>query len=117
MSEPLTIIARVRAKPVRKRALLQEMKVLLAPTPRRRLPQLEPAPTQSDPSLFALYRTGEAKRSGAHFHTPYLQAICHAGFRSVDGVLSTSQNGQLVNRGQVALSSVTSPGSCIKRTA
>jgi quinol monooxygenase YgiN len=76
MSEPLTLIVRVRAKAGQESRLLQELQRLLAPT-RAEAGCIDYIlhQSQTDPALFALYEnwTNQAALD-AHFQTPYLQA-------------------------------------------
>ena len=77
MNQPLTIIARFRAKPGQEARLLQELQRLPGPT------RAEPGcitydlhQSQSDPSLFVFYENWATQAAlDAHFKTPHLETL------------------------------------------
>jgi quinol monooxygenase YgiN len=93
MNEPLTIIARVRAKPGQEARLLQEMKGLLAPTRAEAgCLSYDLHQSQSDPALFALYENWASQAAlDAHFQTPYLQAMFKLVPELVEGPLDITK--------------------------
>lgn len=77
MSEPLTIIVRVRAKPGQEPRLRQELQRLVAPTRAEAgCIDYELHQSQTDPALFALYENWVSQAAlDEHFQTPYLKAF------------------------------------------
>jgi quinol monooxygenase YgiN len=77
MSEPLTVIARVRAKAGQESRLRHELQRLLAPTRAEAgCIDYELHQSQTDPAVFALYENWTSQAAlDAHFQTPYLQAF------------------------------------------
>jgi quinol monooxygenase YgiN len=77
MSEPLTILARVRAKPGQEARLLQELKRLPAATRAEEgCVSYDLHQSQSDPALFVFYENWANQAAlNAHFETRYLQAF------------------------------------------
>jgi quinol monooxygenase YgiN len=77
MSAPLTLVARMRAKPGQEARLRAELQRLVAPT------RAEPGCiaydlhlSQNDPALFLFYETWKSPADlDAHFETPHLQAL------------------------------------------
>jgi quinol monooxygenase YgiN len=76
MSEPLTLIVRVRAKAGQESRLRQELQRLLEPTRAEAgCIGYELHQSQTDPALFALYENWTSQAAlDAHFQTSYLQA-------------------------------------------
>jgi quinol monooxygenase YgiN len=77
MSDQLTLIVRVKAKPGQEARLLRELKGMLAPTRAEAgCINYELHQSQSDPALFALYENWVSQAAlDAHFETPYLKAM------------------------------------------
>jgi quinol monooxygenase YgiN len=77
MSEPLTVIARVRAKVGQESRLRQELQSLVAPTRAEAgCINYDLHQSRTDPALFALYENWTSQAAlDAHFQTPYLQAF------------------------------------------
>jgi quinol monooxygenase YgiN len=77
MSEPLTIIARFRAKAGQESRLRQELQRLLAPTRAEAgCINYDLHQSQSDPALFVFYEKWASQAAvDAHFQTPHLQAV------------------------------------------
>jgi quinol monooxygenase YgiN len=77
MSEPLTVIVRVRAKAGQESRLRQEMQRLVAPTRAEAgCIDYELHQSQTDPALFALYENWMSQAAlDAHFQTPYLKTF------------------------------------------
>jgi len=80
MSDQLTLIVRVKAKPGQEARLLRELKGMLAPTRAEAgCINYELHQSQSDPALFALYENWVSQAAlDAHFETPYLKAVFKA---------------------------------------
>jgi quinol monooxygenase YgiN len=93
MSEPLTIIARVRAKPGQEARLLQELKRLLAPTRAEAgCLNYDLHQSQSDRGLFVLYENWTSQAAlDAHFETPYLKAMFRLVPELVEGPLDITK--------------------------
>jgi quinol monooxygenase YgiN len=77
MSEPLTVIVRVRAKAGQESRLRQELQRLVAPTRAEAgCIAYELHQSQTDPALFALYENWMSQAAlDAHFQTSYLEAF------------------------------------------
>ena len=77
MSEPVTIIARVRAKAGQESRLRQELQRLLAPTRvEAGCIRYDLHASQTDPALFLFYEIWKSEADvDAHFQTPHLQAM------------------------------------------
>jgi quinol monooxygenase YgiN len=93
MSEPLTIIARVRAKPGQESRLLQELKRLPAPTRAEAgCISYDLHQSQSDPALFVFYENWASQAAlDAHFETPHLQAVLKLVPELVEGPLEITK--------------------------
>jgi quinol monooxygenase YgiN len=93
MGEPLTIIARVRAKPGQEARLLQELKRLLAPTRAEAgCLNYDLHQSQSDPALFVLYENWTSQAAlDAHFQTPYLKTMFRLVPELVEGPLEITK--------------------------
>jgi quinol monooxygenase YgiN len=93
MSETLTIIARVKAKPGQEARLLRELKAMLAPTRAEAgCLSYDLHQSQSDPGLFALYENWVSQAAlDAHFETPYLKAIFKLVPELVEGPLDITK--------------------------
>ena len=89
MSQPLTIIARFRAKAGQEARLLQELKRLPVPT-RAEVGCIDYDlhQSQSDPALFVFYENWASQAAlDAHFETPLLQAFLKLVPELVEGPL------------------------------
>jgi len=77
MSAPLTLIARMRAKPGQETRLLGELRHLVAPTRAEAgCIAYELHQSQSDPALFLFYEIWKSQADlDAHFETPHLTAL------------------------------------------
>jgi len=77
MSEPITIIARFRAKAGQESRLDQELQRLLAPTRAEAgCINYELHQSVSDPALFVFYENWASQEAlDAHFESPHLQAL------------------------------------------
>ena len=77
MSAPLTLIARMRAKPGQETRLLVELRRLLAPTRAEAgCIAYDLHQSQSDPALFMFYEIWNCQADlDAHFQTPHLKAL------------------------------------------
>lgn len=77
MSDPLTVIARVRAKAGRQARLRQELQRLLAPTRAEAgCISYDLHQSQTDPALFVFYENWKSQADlDAHFETAHLQAM------------------------------------------
>jgi quinol monooxygenase YgiN len=93
MSEPLTIIARVRAKPGQEARLLQELKGLLTPTRAEAgCLNYDLHQSQNDRGLFVLYENWTSQAAlDAHFQTPYLKAMFRLVPELVEGPLDITK--------------------------
>jgi quinol monooxygenase YgiN len=93
MSEPLTIIARVRAKAGQESRLRQELQRLLAPTRAEAgCISYDLHQSQSDPALFVFYENWASQAAlDAHFQTPHLQAVLKLVPDLVDGPLDITK--------------------------
>jgi quinol monooxygenase YgiN len=87
MSEPVTIIARFRAKAGQKSRLRQELQRLLAPTRAEAdCISYDLHQSLSDPALFVFYENWASQAAlDAHFQTPHLQALLKLVPDLVDG--------------------------------
>ena len=87
MSEPLTIIARFRAKAGQESRLRQELQRLLAPTRAEAgCINYDLHQSQSDPALFVFYENWASQAAlDAHSQTPHLQALLKLVPDLVDG--------------------------------
>ena len=87
MSEPLTIVARFRAKPGQESRLRQELQRALAPTRAEAgCISYDLHQSLSDPALFLFYENWASQAAlDAHFKTPHLQAIMKLVPDLVDG--------------------------------
>lgn len=93
MSEPITVIARVRAKAGQEARLCQELQRLLAPT------RVEAGcidydlhQSQTDPALFVFYENWKSQADlDAHFDTPHLQAVLKLVPELLDGPMDLSK--------------------------
>jgi quinol monooxygenase YgiN len=77
MSEPVTVIARFRAKEGQESRLGQELQRLLAPTRAEDgCISYDLHQSTSDPALFVFYENWASQEAlDAHFQTPHLQAL------------------------------------------
>ena len=77
MSQPLTVIARMRAKAGQEARLKQELLGLLAPSRAEAGCLLyDLHQSQTDPALFVFYETWKSQADlDAHFVTPHIKAI------------------------------------------
>jgi quinol monooxygenase YgiN len=77
MSEPLILIARVRAKAGQETRLRRELQRLLAPTRAEAgCISYDLHQSQTDPALFVFYENWKSQADlDAHFETPHLQAM------------------------------------------
>jgi quinol monooxygenase YgiN len=93
MSEPLTVIARVRAKAGQESRLRQELQSLLAPTRAEAgCISYDLHQSQSDPALFVFYENWTSQAAlDAHFQTPHLQAHLKLVPDLVDGPLDITK--------------------------
>ena len=93
MSEPLTVIARVRAKAGQESRLRQEMQRLLAPTRAEAgCISYDLHQSQSDPALFVFYENWASQAAlDAHFQTPHMQAHLNLVPDLVDGPLDITK--------------------------
>jgi quinol monooxygenase YgiN len=93
MSEPLTVIARVRAKPGQESRLLQELKRLPAPTRAEAgCISYDLHQSQSDPALFVFYENWASQAAlDAHFETPHLKAALKMVPELVDGTVDITK--------------------------
>ena len=87
MSEPVTIIARFRAKVGQESRLRQELQRLLAPTRAEAgCISYDLHQSQSDPGLFVFYENWASQAAlDVHFQTPHLQALLKLVPDLVDG--------------------------------
>jgi len=87
MSEPVTIIARFRAKAGQESRLRQELQRLLAPTRAEAgCINYDLHQSQSDPALFVFYENWASQAAlDAHSQTPHLQALLKLVPDLVDG--------------------------------
>jgi quinol monooxygenase YgiN len=87
MSEPLTVVARVRSKGGQEARLRQELQRLVAPTRAEAgclRYDLHESTTQ--PGWFLLYETWKSQADlDAHFQTPYLKAFFQMAPELTDG--------------------------------
>jgi quinol monooxygenase YgiN len=79
MSEPLTVVARVRAKKGQEARLRQELQRLVAPTRAEAgCLRYDLHESKAEPGWFLLYETWKSQADlDAHFQTPYLKAFFH----------------------------------------
>jgi quinol monooxygenase YgiN len=87
MSEPLTVVARVRAKIGQQERLRQELQRLVAPT-RAEVGCLgyDLHESKTEPGWFLLYETWKSEEDlQAHFQTSYLKAFFHRVPELADG--------------------------------
>jgi quinol monooxygenase YgiN len=77
MSEPLTVVARVRARTGQEGRLRQELQRLLAPTRAEAgCLRYDLHESKTEPGWFLLYETWKSEADlDAHFQTPYLKAF------------------------------------------
>jgi quinol monooxygenase YgiN len=77
MSEPLTVVARVRAKAGQEARLRQELQRLVAPTcAEEGCLRYDLHESTTEPGWFLLYETWKSEADlQAHFQTPYLKAF------------------------------------------
>ena len=77
MSAPLTLVARMRAKPGQEARLRAELQRLVAPTHAEAgCLSYDLHISQSDPALFLFYETWRSQADlDAHFETPHLKAL------------------------------------------
>jgi quinol monooxygenase YgiN len=77
MSEPLIVVARVRAKAGQEARLRQELQRLLSPTRAEAgCISYDLHQSTTDPASFAFYETWKSHEDlDAHFQTPYMLAI------------------------------------------
>ncbi len=77
MSEPLTVVARVRAKTGQEARLRQELQRLVAPTRAEAgCIRYDLHESTTEPGWFLLYETWKSEAElGLHFETPYLKAF------------------------------------------
>ena len=87
MSEPLTIVARFRAKAGQESRLRQELQRLLAPTRAEAgCISYDLHQSQSDPALFVFYENWASQAAlDAHSQSPHLQALLKLVPDLVDG--------------------------------
>jgi quinol monooxygenase YgiN len=93
MSEPLTILARFRAKAGQESRLRRELQRLLAPTRAEAgCISYDLHQSQSDPALFVFYEDWASQAAlDAHFQTPHLQALHKLVPDLVDGPLDITR--------------------------
>jgi quinol monooxygenase YgiN len=89
MSQPLTVIARMRAKAGQEARLKLELIKLLAPTRAEAgCIGYDLHQSQTDPALFVFYETWKSQADvDAHFATPHLQAVLKIAPEMLDGAL------------------------------
>jgi quinol monooxygenase YgiN len=87
MSEPLTIVARVRAKAGQEARLRQELQRLVVPTRAEAgCVRYDLHESKTEPGWFLLYETWKSEADlDAHFRTPYLKAFFHLVPELADG--------------------------------
>jgi quinol monooxygenase YgiN len=87
MSEPLTLVARVRAKAGQHARLRQELQRLVAPTRAEAgCLRYDLHESKAEPGWFLLYETWKSEADlDAHFQTPYLKAFFHLVPELADG--------------------------------
>ena len=87
MSEPLTVVARVRAKTGQETRLRQELQRLVAPTlTEAGCLRYDLHESTTEPGWFLLYETWKSEADlQAHFQTPYLKAFFHLVSELADG--------------------------------
>jgi quinol monooxygenase YgiN len=93
MSAPLTLVARMRAKPGQEARLRAELQRLVAPT------RAEPGCigydlhlSQNEPALFLFYETWKSQADlDAHFETPHLKALVKILPELLEGEMELTQ--------------------------
>jgi quinol monooxygenase YgiN len=87
MSEPLTVVARVRAKTGQEARLRQELQRLVAPTRAEAgCLRYDLHESTAEHGWFLLYETWKSEADlDAHFQTPYLKAFFHMVSELADG--------------------------------
>ena len=93
MSEPITLIARLRAKAGREARLRQELQRLLAPTRAEAgCITYELHKSQTDPALFVFYENWKSQADlDGHFETPHLKAVLKLLPELLDGPMDLSK--------------------------
>jgi quinol monooxygenase YgiN len=92
MSQPLTIIARMRAKAGQEARLKKELLGLVAPTRAEAgCLSYDLHQSQTDPALFVFYETWKSQTDlDAHFETPHIKAIQKIAPEMLEGVMDLS---------------------------
>ena len=87
MSEPLTLVARIRAKAGQGARLREELRHLVAPTRAEEgCLRYDLHESTTEPGWFLLYETWKSEADlDAHFRTPYLQAFFSLAPEFLDG--------------------------------
>jgi quinol monooxygenase YgiN len=92
MSQPLTIIARMRAKAGQEARLKQELLGLVAPTRAEAgCLSYDLHQSETDPALFVFYETWKSHADlDAHFETPHIKAILKIAPEMLEGAMDLS---------------------------
>jgi quinol monooxygenase YgiN len=92
MSQPLTIIARMRAKAGQETRLKKELLGLVAPTRAEAgCLSYDLHQSQTDPALFVFYETWKSQADlDAHFETPHIKAILKIAPEMLEGAMDLS---------------------------
>jgi quinol monooxygenase YgiN len=93
MSAPLTLVARMRAKPGQEARLRAELQRLVAPTHAEAgCLSYDLHISQSDPALFLFYETWRSQADlDAHFETPHLKALVKILPEMLDGEMELTK--------------------------
>jgi quinol monooxygenase YgiN len=97
MSEPLTVVARVRAKTGQETRLRRELQSLVAPTlAEAGCLRYDLHESTTELGWFLLYETWKSEADlQAHFQTPYLKAFFHVVPEIADGPSEITKWGKL----------------------
>ena len=97
MSEPLTVVARVRAKTGQEARLRRELQSLVAPTlAEAGCLRYDLHESTTEPGWFLLYETWKSEADlQAHFQTPYLKTFFHVVPEIADGPSEITKWGKL----------------------
>jgi quinol monooxygenase YgiN len=93
MSAPLTLIARMRAKPGQEARLQMELQRLLAPTHAEAgCITYDLNQSQTDPALFMFYEIWKCQADlDAHFQTPHLKALLKIAPELLEGEIELTK--------------------------
>jgi quinol monooxygenase YgiN len=92
MSQPLTIVARMRAKAGQEARLKKELLGLVAPTRAEAgCISYDLHQSETDPALFVFYETWKSQAElDAHFETPHIKAILKIAPEMLEGSMDLS---------------------------